>query len=442
MNGASDGVYGSTSGLKDNLFIELWHACAGSIYIPKLWDKVFYFPQGHLEQIAILTRDQQDGHYKETPLQIMPSKILCIVIGVQLKVEDNTDEVFALITLFPLGEPQELVLEDNQAIQNPSELYSFSKILTSMETSKHGAFSIPMQHAEKCFHPLDMTLQPPTQDLVAKDMHGIEWNFRHIFHSHPREHLLTSGWNMFVNSKKLLPGDSCIFVSEENGEIGIGIRRGMNQQSNISTTLSQLSTQTMPFQSLLTAAHAVTTNTMFLVKYHPCPFEFMVPLNTYIESTQKDYSIGTRVHMIFDAEGSARRYGTIVGNEDIDPIVWPGSEWRCIKVQWDSMLNPCTYPERVCPWWIEPLGSSNLKGYPNLPLQNKEHVQNPLGLNGFANDDMAGSSFKREYHKVDMDLQGYRYKTGNDEKSKIFIFAFFIFLCLFIFFIFIFRPRM
>lgn len=50
------------------------------------------------------------------------------------------------------------------------------------------------------------------------------------------------------------------------------------------------------------------------------------------------------------------------------------------------MLNPCTYPERVCPWWIEPLGSSNLKGYPNLPLQNKEHVQNPLGLNGFAND--------------------------------------------------------
>lgn len=38
-------------GLKDNLFIELWHACAGSIYIPKLWDKVFYFPQGHLEQV-------------------------------------------------------------------------------------------------------------------------------------------------------------------------------------------------------------------------------------------------------------------------------------------------------------------------------------------------------------------------------------------------------
>ena len=26
-----------------------------------------------------------------------------------------------------------------------------------------------------------MTLQPPMQDLVAKDMHGIEWKFRHIY---------------------------------------------------------------------------------------------------------------------------------------------------------------------------------------------------------------------------------------------------------------------
>lgn len=26
-----------------------------------------------------------------------------------------------------------------------------------------------------------MSRQPPTQELVAKDLHGIEWRFRHIF---------------------------------------------------------------------------------------------------------------------------------------------------------------------------------------------------------------------------------------------------------------------
>jgi hypothetical protein len=26
-----------------------------------------------------------------------------------------------------------------------------------------------------------MSRQPPTQELVAKDLHGVEWRFRHIF---------------------------------------------------------------------------------------------------------------------------------------------------------------------------------------------------------------------------------------------------------------------
>ena len=30
-------------------------------------------------------------------------------------------------------------------------------------------------------HGQDMSRQPPTQELVAKDLHGVEWRFRHIF---------------------------------------------------------------------------------------------------------------------------------------------------------------------------------------------------------------------------------------------------------------------
>lgn len=46
--------------------------------------------------------------------------------------------------------------------------------------------------------------------------------------------------------------------------------------------------------------------------------------------------------------------------------------------------------ERVCPWWIEPLGSPKimLKDIPISPLPNKTDVPNPslLGLNNFANE--------------------------------------------------------
>ncbi|GMN20897.1 hypothetical protein TIFTF001_039976 [Ficus carica] len=35
----------------------------------------------------------------------------------------------------------------------------------------------------------DMSRQPPTPELVAKDLHGNEWRFRHIFRGQPRRHL-------------------------------------------------------------------------------------------------------------------------------------------------------------------------------------------------------------------------------------------------------------
>ena len=42
-------------GEKDELYVELWHACAGPlVYIPRAGEKVFYFPQGHMEQVPFL----------------------------------------------------------------------------------------------------------------------------------------------------------------------------------------------------------------------------------------------------------------------------------------------------------------------------------------------------------------------------------------------------
>lgn len=43
-------------GEKDYLYTELWKACAGPLVdIPCCGEKVYYFPQGHMEQVYTLT---------------------------------------------------------------------------------------------------------------------------------------------------------------------------------------------------------------------------------------------------------------------------------------------------------------------------------------------------------------------------------------------------
>ncbi|KAL5712989.1 ADP-ribosylation factor 2 [Ranunculus cassubicifolius] len=68
-----------------------------------------------------------------------------------------------------------------QSQADKSRVYAFSKTLTPSDTSTHGGFSVFKKHADECLPPLDMSQQPPSQDLVAKDLHGFEWRFRHIF---------------------------------------------------------------------------------------------------------------------------------------------------------------------------------------------------------------------------------------------------------------------
>jgi auxin response factor len=38
----------------DALYRELWHACAGPLVtVPRQGERVYYFPQGHMEQVLI-----------------------------------------------------------------------------------------------------------------------------------------------------------------------------------------------------------------------------------------------------------------------------------------------------------------------------------------------------------------------------------------------------
>ncbi|KFK24327.1 hypothetical protein AALP_AAs73273U000100, partial [Arabis alpina] len=89
------------------LYRELWHACAGPLVtVPRQDDRVFYFPQGHIEQVEASTNQAAE---QEMPLYNLPSKLLCRVINVDLKAEADTDEVYAQITLLPESNCLEVV---------------------------------------------------------------------------------------------------------------------------------------------------------------------------------------------------------------------------------------------------------------------------------------------------------------------------------------------
>ncbi|XP_007050773.2 PREDICTED: auxin response factor 4 isoform X1 [Theobroma cacao] len=414
----------NNQGEKDDLYVKLWHACAGpSVYAPRAGEKVFYFPQGHMEQVEAYMN--KDGTM-EMPIYNLPSKILCRVVHVQLKAETGTDEVFAQITLLPEAEQDELSMEHRnyQALPREAHPRILSKKLTPSDTNTHGGFSVPKRHADDgCLPPLDMSQHTPQQDLVAIDLHGSEWRFRHIFRGQPKRHLLTSGWSTFVTSKKLVAGDTFIFLRGDNGELHVGVHRATTLMNNTSTSV--ISGHSMRHGILASAFHAFSTRSMFTIYYRPwtSSSEFIIPLDQYMKSAEIVYSIGTRFRMQSEGKecGEQRALGTIIGTEDVDHIRWPNSEWRCLKVKLDPTSDANFRPERVCPWNIEPIESTNRKK-PFILRQQKRARTDDASSPGFSSllmDGMWCGSVKYESQSSSGVLQGQEDDTDVNQSSAL-----------------------
>ncbi|XP_056170980.1 auxin response factor 2A-like isoform X2 [Syzygium oleosum] len=359
------------TGRGDNSHEELWHACAGPLaYVPKAGETVYYFPQGHIDQVEAYTNHDGD---MEMPIYKLPPKILCKVVSIQLKAEIHTDEVFAQVTLLPEAKQDEVNSNCKTPPMPPRVNSRFVvKILTQSDTGTHGGCSLPKRPADECLPSLDKSQHPPVQDLVTKDLHGNEWCFRHVYRGKPKRHLLTRGWSDFLTSKKLVPGDACIILRGRDGDVRIGVRRLMNSQT--ATPSFVLSGHSMRHGILASALHAVSAGTTFTVYYRPwaCTSAFIIAYEQYVKAMANDYFIGKRFRMQFEDEkcGEQRLGGAVVGIEDIDQMRWPGSDWRCIKVLWDSTRAKCIRPERVSPWDIEPL-DADAKKQPVLPTSLK-----------------------------------------------------------------------
>ncbi|XVF58488.1 hypothetical protein PTKIN_Ptkin07bG0070000 [Pterospermum kingtungense] len=297
----------------------------------------------------------------------------------------ETDEVYAQMTLQPLS-PQEqkdvylLPAELGTPSKQPTNY--FCKTLTASDTSTHGGFSVPRRAAEKVFPPLDYSQQPPAQELIARDLHDNEWKFRHIFRGQPKRHLLTTGWSVFVSAKRLVAGDSVLFIWNEKNQLLLGIRRANRPQTVVPSSV--LSSDSMHIGLLAAAAHAAATNSRFTIFYNPraSPSEFVIPLAKYVKAVYHTrVSVGMRFRMQFETEeSSVRRYmGTITGISDLDPVRWPNSRWRSVKVGWDESTAGEKQP-RVSLWEIEPLTTFPM--YPSpFPLRLKRPW--PSGLPSF-----------------------------------------------------------
>ncbi|KAF8413533.1 hypothetical protein HHK36_001524 [Tetracentron sinense] len=382
-------------GEKRCLNSELWHACAGPLVsLPAVGSRVVYFPQGHSEQVAASTNKEVNAHIPNYPS--LPPQLFCQLHNVTMHADVETDEVYAQMTLQPLS-PQEqkdayLPAELGTASKQPTNY--FCKTLTASDTSTHGGFSVPRRAAEKVFPPLDFSQQPPAQELIARDLHDNEWKFRHIFRGQPKRHLLTTGWSVFVSAKRLIAGDSVLFIWNEKNQLLLGIRRANRPQTVMPSSV--LSSDSMHIGLLAAAAHAAATNSRFTIFYNPraSPSEFVIPLAKYAKAVYHTrVSVGMRFRMLFETEeSSVRRYmGTITGICDLDPVRWANSHWRSVKVGWDESTAGERQP-RVSLWEIEPLTTFPM--YPSpFPLRLKRPWTPGLpSFHGIKDDDLGINS--------------------------------------------------
>ncbi|XP_012093265.2 auxin response factor 16 [Jatropha curcas] len=362
---------------------QLWHACAGGmVQMPSLNSKVFYFPQGHVEHAQ---GNVDFGHCK------IPAMIPCKVSAVKYLADPETDEVFAKIGLIPLSDRDLVFLEaDNDDgsfdgnASSQEKPASFAKTLTQSDANNGGGFSVPRYCAETIFPRLDYSAEPPVQTILAKDVHGEIWKFRHIYRGTPRRHLLTTGWSNFVNQKKLVAGDSIVFLRADNGDLCVGIRRakrgigggnecpsGWNSFGGYSGFLREDESKLMRrngngngdmkgkvrAESVIQAATLAANGQPFDAVYYPRAStpEFCVKASAVRAAMQIQWCPGMRFKMAFETEDSSRIswfMGTISSVQVADPIRWPSSPWRLLQVAWDEP-DLLQNVKCVSPWLVE-----------------------------------------------------------------------------------------
>ncbi|KAK3161968.1 hypothetical protein QOZ80_1BG0083660 [Eleusine coracana subsp. coracana] len=362
---------------------ELWHACAGPVVaLPRRGSLVVYLPQAHLAAAGARGGDVAVG---------LPPHVVCRVADIELCADAATDEVYARLALVAEAEALERnlhggglqgeddMVDDGDAGRKSRKLHMFCKTLTASDTSTHGGFSVPRRAAEDCFAPLDYNQIRPSQELVAKDLHGAKWKFRHIYRGQPRRHLLTTGWSSFVNRKKLVSGDAVLFLRGDDGELRLGVRRAVQLKNE--AHFKDLSCDVSKRHTLSAVADSLKHRSVFSISYNPratCS-EYIIPYQKFLKSLNHPVCTGTRINFQCENEDvNERRSGMIVGICEVDSMKWPGSKWKSLLVRWEDGTG-CNRQGRVSPWEIEIVGDSVPAAHPLSSSSSKRTKLCPQG---------------------------------------------------------------
>ncbi|KAI4339384.1 hypothetical protein MLD38_024335 [Melastoma candidum] len=215
----------------------------------------------------------------------------------------------------------------NGGVENPEKATSFPKTLTQSDANNGGGFSVPR--------------------------------------GTPCRHLLTTGFSNFVCQKKLVAGDSIVFLRADDGDLCVGIRRAKREvglESSCGWNSASVNSENDIRRKV--TAESVTQAAALAVKGHPFDVifypragtpEFFVRASSVNAAMQIEWSQGMRFKMPFETEDASRIswfVGTISNVQVADPIRWPNSPWRLLQVAWDEP-DLLQNVKSVSPWLVE-----------------------------------------------------------------------------------------
>ncbi|CAL5348311.1 unnamed protein product [Camellia sinensis] len=342
--------------------------------VPIGYSRVFYFPQGHAEHPS--------SPPFLSPLVSSQPLILCRIAAVNLLANAETDEVFAKLRLLPIDRSRDYggggVEED--CGEAAAAAVSFAKILTPSDANNGGGFSVPRFCADSIFPPLNFEAEPPVQTVSIRDVHGVSWEFRHIYRGTPRRHLLTTGWSKFVNHKKLIAGDSVVFVRNGfSGELFVGVRRAVRSNADCGGRWNcggdgggkegfwRNGRGRVSAESVAEAAELAAQGMGFGVVYYPRVGlgDFVVKAESVEESLKVFWTSRMRVKMAMETDDSSRMtwfQGTVSPSMAPDNCPCRGSPWRMLQYCGNMpSLTLIVSKYRIGATWDEPEVLQNVK---------------------------------------------------------------------------------
>lgn len=318
----------------------VWRACAGKrVKIPAVGSRVYYIPEGHVEQSSSLP------DFSAVP-RTKPY-VLCSVAYVEYRVDRNTDGVYAKMILDPRA-PASLETSRDPALEAAEDgeaAAAFEKVLMPTNVNELSRFLVPKFCAESFFPDHDFDSEKPMQTLVMHDLLGNRWEFRHVYVGTERRHLLTRGWSKFVNAKRLVVGDSVIFIRNRDGEVFLGIRRRNMGAAALASNAAECEgffrdgTGRVAAQAVVEAVRAAEVgDRAFEVEYYPgdAVAEFVVAEEEVAAAMRVAWVAGLKMWRRVVIEDAVTRVvwqeGTVERTVLEIEGPWPLSPWRMLEV--------------------------------------------------------------------------------------------------------------